>query len=134
MIQILNKLVYLNEPSEDTYFGKLLIEMDDKTFLGDLNREDDTQNIPDEIIEYEVLPKTVFDSQGPEVEIIAEQINIVESSETEDNTASRTIKEISDNDDKSLVKKKSDSWQKKMWFAMKSKLPEKKRLPSPYQK
>ena len=128
------KLAYLSEPDEDTYYGKMLLEMEDKTFLGDLNRTDDTQTIPEESNENESTPKSVIDVSNQEVEIINERINLIESSENEDNSGSSSIKEASDYENKPLLKKKSESCQKKMWFAMKSKNPEKKKVPSPYKK
>lgn len=86
-------LVYLSQPSETDFYGKMLLDMEDKTFLGDLNRTDDTQNISEESAELGSDQKANLNSQSSEGENQNDQSN--ENSENEELNVIKDIPELS---------------------------------------
>lgn len=118
------KLAYLSEPQADDSYGKLLLEMEDKTFLGDLNRTDDSQLLSEDTFEY-IL------SQKNTVEPLAQEINHQNcSAENDENSGDSSCKDLSSSESKSAIKKKPVSCQKKLMFVAKKGVSV--RIPSPF--
>ena len=93
------KLTYLSEPKIDDNYGKLLIDMEDKTFLGDLNRTDDSQILSEDTFEYILSQKNTIEPLRLDQNI---QNNWVENDE---NSGDSSCKDLSSSESKSVMKK-----------------------------
>lgn len=113
----------LNEPDSDNYYGKLFIEMEDKTFCGELIDSASAKDICE--------GHSDIENQCVELNCLNEPINSVENLEGEE-SAALSMKDISDFENKPILKRKPVSVQKKICFSMKGSKSKCKRVPSPY--
>jgi len=123
--------VNLTFPDKNDFYGKMFLELEDSNFCGEVISKEFAKKICEGEVDIETKESIDIEKLKEDFKITNDPFTTQLSSESDEATGA-TLKEIFELENKPILKKKTVSAQKKIWFKPSASKKSWRRIPSPF--